>query len=357
MIPFFRQEFNEEMKQAALSALESEKFVLGESVLRFEEAFAEYLGVKEAVAVSSGTAALKIALLSLGIKPKQKVLVPAWSFIASATSVIHAGSKPLLVDVSEETALIEPASLKSADRLAAVMPVHLYGQSCKMNELLDFCKDNKLLLVEDACQAHGAEFNGKKAGSFGDAGCFSFYPTKNMNVGGDGGMIATNNEEMAEKARSYRDCGRVSTDSHGLIGFTERLNTVNAAIGLVQLKYLDKWVEKRQKIAFIYQKNLPQNAFFSQIKGSTHSYNVFAIKATEREKLLRVLEAEGIGYAVHYAKPIHLQPAFMDALGFKGGEFPASENLAKLVVSLPIYPSLKIEDAEKVCEAVNSVLK
>ncbi|MFH0714657.1 MAG: DegT/DnrJ/EryC1/StrS family aminotransferase [Candidatus Diapherotrites archaeon] len=357
MIKFFEQEFSEEMKDAAVHALQNERFVLGESVAKFEEAFAKYLEVKYCVSVSSGTSALKIALLSLGLKPKEKVATTDMTFIATSNSIIHAWGTPVLADINEHTGLVDPAQLKKVSDAKGVIPVHLYGQPCNMDELKELAEEKNWFVVEDACQAHGATFNGKKAGSIGDAGAFSFYAAKNMTVGGDGGMISTNNEEVAKQAKIYRDCGRTSKYEHSVVGFTERLNTVSAAIGIEQLKRLDEWVEKRQKVAELYRKNLNKEVLLDLIPNSTHAYHLFVIRSKEKAKIEAALQKNEVQYGVHYPLPLNLQPIYKQLYGFKGGEFPQSEKFANEILSLPVYPKMKSEDVLKVCEVVNGALQ
>ncbi len=350
--PLMKQEFTQKMREAAIYALENERFVLGESVFKFEEEFARYCDTKHAVAVSSGTAALHLSLIALGLK--QKVITTPISFIATANSILHAGGVPVFVDIEEDTGNIDLKNIITDD-IRGIMPVHLYGQPCEMERIIEL-KEEGLSVVEDACQAHGAEYRGKKVGSIGDVGCFSFYPSKNMNVAGDGGMVTTNNEEIAEKIRKLRDCGRTSKYEHDVIGYTHRLNTVNAAIGLVQLNCLDKWNEKRRKIAGIYRKLLPEEILLSEKKQVKHVYHAFVIKVRERGKLAEHLKLNGIETGVHYPMPIHLQPIYRQLLGYQEGSFPAAEKFSKEVLSLPIYPQLSEREVKFICEKVTEFL-
>lgn len=351
-IPLMNPAFTEEMEDAAICALKSERFVLGESVFKFEEEFANYCGTKYAVAVSSGTSALHLSLLSLG--PARKVITTPMSFIATANSILHAGGVPVFADIEEGTGNIDVEKL-SIDGANGIMPVHLYGQPCEMDKILEL-KEEGLTVVEDACQAHGAEYKGKKVGSIGDAGCFSFYPSKNMNVGGDGGMVTTNNEEISEKIRKLRDCGRKGKYEHDVVGYTHRLNTVNAAIGLVQLKYLDEWNKKRAKIAGIYRKLLPDKILLAEKGHVKHVYHAFVIKVAKREKLAEHLRDSGIEVGVHYPLPIPLQPIYRELFDYKEGQFPVAEKFCREVLSLPIYPLLSKDEVEFVCEKINEFL-
>ncbi|RLI37103.1 hypothetical protein DRO60_04920, partial [Candidatus Bathyarchaeota archaeon] len=257
-VPLMRPIIDEEMVEAALQALQNERLVLGESVFKFEEAFARYVGVKYAISTNSGTNALQIALLALGVKPGDHVLTTPASFVASANCALHVGAEPVFADIDMRTYTLDPAEARRAltERTKVILPVHLYGHPADMDALMDLAEEKGLLVVEDACQAHGAVYKGRKVGSIGHVGCFSFYPSKNMTVAGDGGMITTDDEEVAEAAASLRNCGRSDWYTFERVGFTARLNTVNAAIGLVQLRRLDKWNEARRRIAELYYKLL-----------------------------------------------------------------------------------------------------
>lgn len=349
-IPLMKQEFTKEMKEAAIYALKNERFVLGESVFKFEEKFARYCGAKYAVAVSSGTAALHLSLIALGLKKNEKVVTTPMSFVATANAIVHSGGIPVFADIEEDTGNIDTKNVIT-NGVRGIVPVHLYGQPCEMDKIMEL-KEEGIFIIEDACQAHGAEYRGKKVGSMGDAGCFSFYPSKNMTVGGDGGMVTTNDEKIAEEIRKLRDCGRKSKYEHDSIGFTYRLNTVNAAIGLVQLKYLGAWNEKRRKIAKLYRKLLPKKILLSEKKHIKHAYHAFVIKVMEREKLAECLKSNGIETGIHYPTPIHLQPIYKKLFGYKKGNFPIAEKFSREVLSLPIYPQLSADEVKFVCEKI-----
>ncbi|MDI6655383.1 MAG: DegT/DnrJ/EryC1/StrS family aminotransferase [Candidatus Hydrothermarchaeota archaeon] len=354
-IPLVKQNFTKEMKEAAIYALENERFVLGESVFKFEEKFARYCSTKHALAVSSGTAALHLSLIAFELKKNEKVVTTPMSFTATANAVVHAGGVPVFADIEEDTGNIDAGKIIT-NGVRGIMPVHLYGQPCEMEEIIEL-KEKGVFIVEDACQAHGAEYKGKKVGSIGHAGCFSFYPSKNMTVGGDGGMVTTDDEKIAEEIRKLRDCGRKGKYEHDSIGFTYRLNTVNAAIGLVQLKYLDAWNEKRRKIAKLYRKLLPEEILLSEKKHVKHVYHVFVVKVKEREKLIEHLKSNGIEIGIHYPIPIHLQPIYRQLFGYKEGSFPIAEKFSKEVLSLPIYPQLSADEVKFVCEKIEEFLQ
>jgi perosamine synthetase len=353
-IPLMKQEFTQEMKEAAIYALENERFVFGESVFKFEEKFARYCGTKYAVAVNSGTAALHLSLIALGLKKNEKVITTSMSFAATANAIIHAGGIPVFTDIEEDTGNIDAKNIITSG-VRGIMPVHLYGQPCEMDKIVEL-KEKGVFIVEDACQAHGAEYKEKKVGSMGDAGCFSFYPSKNMTVGGDGGIVTTNDEKIAEKIRKLRDCGRKGKYEHDSIGFTYRLNTVNAAIGLVQLKYLDARNEKRRKIAKLYRKLLPREILLSEKKHVKLVYHVLVVKVREREKLIEHLKSKGIETGIHYPIPIHLQPIYKQLFGYKEGSFPIAEKFSKEVISLPIYPQLSAHEVKFICEKIKEFL-
>src|SRR6266852_1671430 len=257
-IPLMRPVVDEEMLQAALFALQNEKLVMGESVYKFEEEFARYCGTRYAISTGSGTAALQIALQSIQIGQSDEVLTSPFSFFATSNAVIHAGAQPRFADVEDDGFNLDPSKAESklTARTRTIIPVHLYGQPARMDEFRDLAEDKGISIVEDACQAHGAEYDGKRVGSIGRGGCFSFYTSKNMTVCGDGGMIVTNDEKVADAARSFRDCGRASKYTMSRIGYTSRLNTVNAAIGSVQLRKLDGWNKVRREMANLYRREL-----------------------------------------------------------------------------------------------------
>jgi len=346
--------FTEEMKEAALDALQNEFFVLGESVYKFEEEFTRYIGTKYAVSVNSGTFALTSSLVALGIEKSDKILTTPMSFIATANSVIHAGGTPVFSDIESDTGNIDATLIENKIKdIKGIIPVHLYGNPCDMDNIMEL-KEEGLFVIEDACQAHGAEYKGKKAGSIGDVGCFSFYSVKNMTVGGDGGMAATNNEKIAEKIRILRDCGRVSKYEHSMIGYTARLNTVNAAIGRVQLKHLDEWNEKRKYAARIYQKNLPEELLLR--KNGNSVYHIFSIHSERRDVIIQHLKENGIETGIHYPIPIHLQPIYKQLFGYKEGDYQNSERFSMEVVSLPMFPEITKDEVKFVCENVKEVI-
>jgi len=353
-IPVSRPTVTDEMVEAMADAVRNERMVLGESVFKFEEEFARYTGTKHAISVSSGTDALVLTLIALNVRGKEVITSPL-SFIATANSIVHAGATPVFADSSPKDLNIDPAEVRTMSGTAAIMPVHLFGQPARMDELREAVGE-KVKIIEDACQAHGAVYKGKKAGSIGDAGCFSFYATKNMTVGGDGGMITTNDERLAADLRKLRDCGRTSRYVHDIFGFTARLNTANAAFGRVQLRNLDGWNERRRAIARRYAEKLRDvpEVILPPMgnRDITPVFHLFVVRAEDRDALARSLQSRDIETAVHYPVPIHLQPVYRDAFGYSPGSYPESERLADRVLSLPVFPTLADEDVDRVCEAI-----
>ena len=357
-IPLGVQVFDEEMEQAALNALRHERFVAGEDVFKFEEEFARYNRTKFAVSTSSGTNALQIALVALGVPADCEVITSAYSFVASANVVLQAGASPVFADVDEGDFNISPRDVgrKVTKRTWGLLPVHLYGYPCRMKEICGIAEDHGLKVVEDACQAHGAEYDGGKAGAIGDVGCFSFYPSKNMTVCGDGGMIVTNDEDVAKLAAKLRDCGRKSQYEHDVVGYTSRLNTVNAAIGRVQLRRLEQWNRRRREVASLYDE------FLSGIDGLAlpprgdsrvkPAYHLYVVRTKRRDALRDWLQENGVQSGVHYPLPIPLQPIYKQMFGHKAGEYPVSERLSRMCLSLPVHPGLSDDDLRYVCSKI-----
>ena len=349
-IPFFVQEFTSEMEEAAIHALRNESFVGGDSVSKFEEEFAEYIGVKHAVSVSSGNSALQISLMALGIADNSKVVTPTNSFIASANCIRMTNAHPILADIDLKDGGIDVSGITQS--VDAIIPVHIYGNPCNFDSVKAFAEEQKIPIIEDACQAHGAVYKNRKVGSLSDVGCFSFYPTKNMTVGGDGGMTTTNNEEIAQKISSIRDNGRKTKNEFDKLGFTMRLNTVNAAIGRIQLKHLDEKNSRRREIVSIYKKNLVEDCILPENENGKSVYHQIVIRHSKRNEIRKGLADNDIGSAIYYETPIHLQPIYQE-YGYK---LPNSEKFSKEVMSLPSYPQLTDEQILVICEHVNKII-
>lgn len=350
----------QEMIDAAVNALRNERMSLGDSVFKFEQEFAKMAGAKRAISVSSGTHALQLAMEAHGLKKKSTVITSPMSFVASSNSIVHAGCVPRFCDIDDKTYCMDANKLRRriTSKTTAIIPVHLYGQPAAMDEIMAVAKEKNLLVIEDACQAHGAVYKGKKTGSIGDFGCFSFYATKNMTVGGDGGMITTNNDAVADKLESMRHCGRMkgSNYDHDVMGYTVRLNTVQAAIGLVQLKHLPQWNERRRAIAAIYDQRLKGVGDLKLPPAPsvdvTPVYHLYVVRSKRRDELGNFLKTKEIQTALHYPVPIHLQPIYKQLYGFEGGEFPKSEKACKEVLSLPMYPGLTDEQVKFTADSV-----
>lgn len=346
MIPFFRPHVTQGVLDAVQGALQDEKLVMGESVYKFEEEFARYVGTRHAVSVNSGNSALFLALSALGIGPGKKVATSTNSFVASASSVLAAGARPVLCDIRESDGNIDVSGCGEPD---ALVPVHIYGNPCDWDAVAARAEELGVPVVEDACQAHGASVRGKKCGSLGNAGCFSFYTTKNMTVMGDGGMVTTDDEGLAKTIASMRDNGRASQDVHDKLGYTMRLNTVNAAAGRVQLRELDGMNAERRRIASAYAGKIGEEHFVGQSDGGV--FHQIVLRHDGRDRIQKHLESRKIGTRVHYPVPIHMQPLFRD-----GARLPRAEAFCGRILSLPSFPQLTGDQVSEVAEAVSEAI-
>lgn len=357
MIPISKPWIGDEEKKEIERVLESGMLASGEWVKKFEQEFARYVGTKYAVATTNGTQALILALMAIGVKDKD-VIVPSFTFIATATSVIAAGGRPVFADIDERTYNIDPSELKKkiTDKTVAIIPVHLYGQPANMDEITEFAESRNLWVIEDAAQAHGAEWNGKKAGALGDIAAFSFYPTKNMTTG-EGGMITTNNEEFVEKIELLRNHGQKERYNHISLGWNFRMTNIAAAIGLVQLKKLDIANDLRRKNAKYYDENLDGIVETPYVDSrAKHVYHQYTIKTKHRERLVESLTKHEIGYGIYYPRGVHEQPV-MKELGFSAS-LPITERVCKEVLSIPVHPLLKQNELEKIVDVIKkSILK
>ncbi len=355
-VPQAQPVMTEKMIEAAATALRNERLTLGDSVFKFEEAFAKMCGVDHAIALGSGTAALQLGLQAAGVKSGDKVLTSAMSFVATSNSFVVFGAKPVFSDVDGVDFNLDPAKIHLDKETKAIIPVHLYGHPAKMDEINEIAKKHDAVVVEDACQAHGARYKGRRAGALGLMGCFSFYPTKNMHVGGDGGMITTNDARIAEVTKKLRHCGRKGQYEHDIIGYTARLNTANAAVGIEQLKLLDQWNNKRREIAKKYDQMLKGvgdlRLPLQPSKDFEPVYHQYSLLTKKRNELKAHLESNGIGVGVHYEIPIHLQPIYREMYGFKEGMLPITERLCKEVLTLPMFVDIKDEQIKYVVENI-----
>jgi dTDP-4-amino-4,6-dideoxygalactose transaminase len=345
-----------EIDEAIQKTIENTQFILGPEVKALEGSVADYIGVKYAVGVASGTDALLISMLAGGIGPGDEVITTPFTFIATAETISRCGAVPVFVDIDPDTYNIDTKQIESKinRKTKAMLPVHLYGQSANMDDIMRLARKHNLRVIEDCAQAFGADYGNKKAGSLGDAGCFSFFPAKILGAYGDGGIIATNDAKIAEKAAMLRNHGGKDKYFNVVHGFNSRLDSLQAALLRVKLKYLDNWINKRRQRAELYIKLLgelkdiqtPRQASYGR-----HVFNYFTIRAANRDKLQGHLEAKGIATAIYYPLPLHLQEVYRP-LGYKTGDFPESERAANEVLSLPMYPELEDRHIEYIVDQI-----
>lgn len=346
----------EEVNSSIRRVIEEGAFILGKYVKEFEEAFASFCRAKHAVGVASGTDAITLALKAMGIGPGHEVITAPNSAAPTAEAIGLAGAKVVFADIDPETYNLDPEKVKKAitSRTRAVMPVHLYGQPADMDAFREIAGAYGLRLIEDAAQAHGAEYKGQRAGTLGEAACFSFFPSKNLGAYGDGGAVVTNDPLIAERVSMLRDHGRKEKYTHEIEGYNSRLDALQAAILSVKLKYLEGWNECRRKRARQYDELLSpiQGVTIPRVRpGLKHVYHIYVIKVENRDSLRKNLKEMGIQTGIHYPLPLHLQPAFAH-LGLPRGTFPRAEEATSKVLSLPLYPEIRAEQIEAVAEAI-----
>jgi len=355
------EDIKNEIKGPMDKVIASGGFILGEDVSLFEQEFADYCGVKLGVGVNSGTDALFLACLACGIGKGDEVIVMPYSYIATTLAISMTGAKPVFVDIEEKTYNIDVSKIEEAitKNTKAILPVHLYGHPVDMDPLLEIAKKYNLKVIEDCAQAHGALYKDKKVGSFGDAACFSFYPTKNLGAFGDSGMVITNSEEIKQRLLLLRDYGRKGRYEHIIRGYNSRLDTLQAAILRVKLKHLDEWNENRRKNAHLYTKLFKENKIDLvlpyEADYARHVHHLYTIRLKDRKKVMEKLAEKGIRTLIHYPIPIHLQEAYKD-LGYKKGDFPVSERCCEEILSLPMYPELSEEEIKYVVESLKEIL-
>jgi dTDP-4-amino-4,6-dideoxygalactose transaminase len=343
---------------AIASVLSRSAYIGGPEVDDLQRWFAGYCGVRHAIGVSSGTRAIELVLRALGIGSGDEVITSANTFIATAAAITAAGARPVLVDVEESTGNLDPSRLDRAitANTKAIVPVHLYGRPAGMDEIRSVATRRRVAVVEDAAQAHGARYRGARAGSLGTAGCFSFYPTKNLGAFGDAGLVTTGDDELAARIRLLRDHGRISKYEHDVVGYTARLDNLQAAILRVQAEKLDEWNARRRQAATWYDELLPKSAIRLRDDPQDEcAYHLFVVRVPKRDALRAHLDACGIGTGVHYPIPVHLQPAYRE-LGYSVGNFPVTERLTREIVSLPMHPFLTRADVQHVVGAVSDFL-
>jgi len=351
------ESIKDELEAAIAGIIENSSFVMGPAVKELESDFAVFCGTRFAIGCSSGTSALHLALEALGIGPGDEVITIPHTFIATVEAVSQCGAKPVFVDIDPETYTMDPTLVERAitPRTKAIIPVHLYGHPTDMDPIIEIAREHGLKVVEDCAQAHGAEYKGRRVGSIGDIGCFSFFPAKNLGAFGDAGAVVTDDEELARKVRLLRNHGREAKYEHEMIGFNERIDTFHAAILKVKLKYLDGWNESRRLNAMRYKQELDNSGVQVPVEKAwaKHVYHLYVIRHPNRDALAAHLKEAGIATGIHYPLPLHLQPAYA-FLGHKKGDFPATEEAARTILSLPMYPELTAAQVAQVAQAVKS---
>lgn len=355
------ESISEEILACLKDVLENTAFAGGRFVAQFEDEFASFCQTDFAVGVGSGTSALWSAILGLGIGKGDDVITATNTFIATAEAISFSGAKPIFVDIDRQTYNMDPELLEGAitSKTKAIIPVHLYGQVADMDPIMKIAKAHGLYVIEDACQAHGAEYKGRRAGSIGDAGCFSFYPGKNLGAYGEAGAVVTNNAELAENMRMFRDHGQREKYYHSIAGWNARMDGFQGAVLSVKLRYLDAWNEARRKKAQLYNELLAEIDEIStpaEAAYAKHIYHIYAIRTTRRERLMNALGPNDIGCGIHYPIPLHLQDAYK-YLGYKKGCFPVAEECSCQQVSLPMFAELTQEQIEKVVKEIKQFLR
>ena len=365
-VPFFditrqNQSLLKDLNFALERVVQSGKYILGENVTLLEKEVANYHGAKHAIGVASGTDALHLALLANGIKPGDEVITSPFTFVATAEAIVYCGATPVFVDIEPNTFNLDPSKIKKklTKKTKALLPVHLYGQACPMDKIMGIAQENNLKVIEDCAQAFGAEYRQKKVGTFGDAGCFSFFPTKNLGCFGDGGLVLTNNDKTAEEIKVLRGHGSRKTYHYDLIGYNSRLDEIQAALLRVKLKKLDSFIRFRRKIANFYKKKLAQIKEITlpyELPAGKHTFNQYTIRLKDRDELFEFLKTKGVSAMVYYPLSLHLQKAF-SPLHHHKGSFPESELAQQEVLSLPIFPELNEDEISSVALAIKEFFK
>ncbi len=355
-IPLSEPFVNKEIRIAAIKALKSKRYILGKYTEKFEKRFSEFIGTKFAICVSSGTAAIFLSLLAIGAKEGDEILVPSFTAFPTVEPILMLKCIPVFVDVSSNyTVDIDDMKAKLTKKTVGIIPVHIYGHPAKMDEVSEFARKNSLFVIEDCCQAHGAEFEGKKVGSLGNIACFSFYPSKNLTVCGEGGMITTNDEEVYYKVLKLRDHGRSDRYTHEMLGFNFRFNEIQAAIGIQQLNKLEFFNSKRRDIARFYINNITTNFIDLPIEESwaKHVYHLFVVRCKkDRDKLKNYLRYKRINSEIHYPIPAHLQPVIKN-YNYKAENLRNTEKFCSEILSIPIFPKLNRRKQEYICSSIN----
>jgi len=346
-----------EVDAAVTAVLENSQFILGPEVVAFEKEFAEYCSASTAIGVNSGTSALHLALLAAGVGPGDEVITVSFTFVATVAAIGYSGAKAVFVDIDPVSYTMAPAQLEAAitPRTKAIIPVHLYGQSADMDPIMEIARRHGLTVIEDACQAHGARYKGRRVGSIGDLGCFSFYPGKNLGAYGEGGAVVTSNPEYARTIRMLRDWGAEKKYEHVLKGYNYRLEGIQGAILRVKLRKLDEWTAARMAHGAEYNRLLAGAPVHTPavMPYGEHVFHVYALRCEARDQLQQALQAKGVQTGIHYPIPVHLLPAWSE-LGYRKGSFPISERIAAEELSLPLFPELTSEQIAEVTGIVRA---
>ena len=349
------EKIRSEIDAVIKEVIDNSQFIMGQKVSDFEEQFAEFAGAKYSIGMASGTAALHSALIALDIGRDDEVITVPFTFAATIETIYPTGAKPVLVDIEEESFNIDPSLIeeKITNKTKAIMPVHLYGQMADMNPIMEIAEKHGLYVIEDAAQAHGATYFDKQAGTMGDIGTFSFYPGKNLGAMGDAGACVTNNMELNQKLRLISNHGQDTKYEHKIVGYNYRLDSIQAAILSVKLKYLSEWTARIRDIASHFNEKLAVTGLKlpSEANGRKHAWHQYVIRTSKRDELAKALADSEIATAIHYPIPLHLQPSFQ-YLGYKNGDFPVSEKCSGEVLSLPLYPELSDDDVDLICDEV-----
>ncbi|MBW2145964.1 MAG: DegT/DnrJ/EryC1/StrS family aminotransferase [Deltaproteobacteria bacterium] len=352
----------EEIMPAITEVIASGRFIGGPAVAGFENMFREFCEVGHVVGCANGTDALEIALWALGIGDKDEVICPSHTFIATAEAILRAGARPVFADIEPETHLLDPASVERniTERTRAVIPVHLYGQPCEMDSIMAVARRNHLWVIEDCAQAHGARYDGKRVGTFGELGMYSFYPGKNLGAYGDGGAIVTNNHELARKIKMYANHGRNQKYLHDFPGVNSRLDAIQAAVLTAKLKHLEEWNQKRAEAAQVYHRLLDRVSDLvlpAHAPRRSHVYHLYVVQVPDgrRDDIIRQLKSDGVEAGVHYPVPLHEQPAFVH-LGYRPEDLPVTHRVASRIISLPMFPEITQEQIGAVARALTSAI-
>lgn len=361
-VPFTDVYVDEAIVDRVNDILWSTRYVKGDQLATFEDGFAELCGTEHAVGVSSGTAAILLALKSADIEPGEEVFVPAHTFFATVSPVLEIGATPVLVDIDPEYYTLDPDALERAVERAtdpaAVIPVHLYGQPADMERIQSIAAENGMVIVEDACQSHAASYSGERTGSLGDVGCFSFYPSKNMTVGGDGGMLVTDDDKIAHEARMRRNHGRDDDGVHRVLGLNHRLDEINAVVGLEQLKHVVEWGKERSRVADMYHESLagiPELTLPKERTDSTHVYHLYVVRTEDRDELRAYLDERGIETGIHYPEPLHHQPPIEERIEsdeVRTGDLKHADTIPRQILSLPMSPRFGQEEVHRVTDVI-----